>query len=69
MTAIELRRKSIEELKTELTDLKETLFRRKFQGILGQLEDISQLKKLRKDIARIHTVLRARELGIEKHSR
>ena len=69
MTAIEMRRKSIEELKTELTDLKETLFRRKFQGILGQLEDISQLKKLRKDIARIHTVLRARELGIEKHSR
>ena len=69
MTAIEMRRKSIEELKTELTDLKETLFRRKFQGLLGQLEDISQLKKLRKDIARIHTVLRARELGIEKHSR
>jgi large subunit ribosomal protein L29 len=69
MTAIELRRKSTEELKTELTDLKETLFRRKFQGILGQLEDISQLKKLRKDIARIHTVLRARELGIEKYSR
>ncbi|MBI1929722.1 50S ribosomal protein L29 [Candidatus Poribacteria bacterium] len=69
MTAIELRRKSTEELKTELTDLKETLFRRKFQGLLGQLEDISQLKKLRKDIARIHTVLRARELGIEKHSR
>ena len=69
MTAIELRRKSTEELKTELTDLKESLFRRKFQGLLGQLEDISQLKKLRKDIARIHTVLRARELGIEKHSR
>ena len=69
MTAIELRRKSTEELKTELKDLKETLFRRKFQSLLGQLEDISQLKKLRKDIARIHTVLRARELGIEKHSR
>ncbi len=69
MTAIELRRKSTEELKTELTDLKETLFRRKFQSLLGQLEDISQLKKFRKDIARIHTVLRARELGIEKHSR
>ena len=69
MTAIEMRRKSIEELKTELTDLKETLFRRKFQGILGQLEDISQLKKLRKDIARVNTILRARELGVEKNSR
>ena len=69
MIAIELRRKSTEELKAEVKELKETLFRRKFQGMLGQLEDISQLKKLRKDIARVNTILRARELGIEKNSR
>ena len=69
MIAIELRRKSTEELKAEVKELKETLFRRKFQGMLGQLEDISQLKKLRKDIARVNTILRARELGVEKNSR
>ena len=66
MTATEWRRKSTDELKTELKELKETLFRRKFQSLLGQLEDISQLKKLRRDIARVQTILRARD---EKYSR
>ena len=65
MTASELHGKSTEELKNELNDLKEALFNLKFRGILGQLEDTSQFKKTRKDIARIHTILRERELGIE----
>ena len=66
MTANELRSKSSEELKSDLQDFKDTAFNIKFRRILGQLEDTSQLKKVKKDIARIHTILRLRELGIEE---
>jgi large subunit ribosomal protein L29 len=65
MTAAELRSKSAEELKNELSNLKEALFNLKFRAMLGQLEDTSQFKKVKIDIARIHTILRARELEIE----
>jgi large subunit ribosomal protein L29 len=66
MTANELRSKSSEELETELQGFKDTAFNIKFRRILGQLEDTSQLKKIKKDIARIRTILRLRELGIEE---
>lgn len=66
MTANELRNKSSEELENDLRDFKDTSFNIKFRSILGQLEDTSQLKKGKKDIARIHTILRLRELGIEE---
>ena len=65
MTANELRSKSSEELANDLQDFKDTAFNINFRRILGQLEDTSQLKKVKKDIARIHTILRLRELGIE----
>jgi large subunit ribosomal protein L29 len=44
--------------------LQDELFGLKFQQILGQLEDTTVLKKTRKDIARIKTVLREKELRI-----
>ena len=66
MTANELRSKSSEELENDLQDLKDTAFNVKFRRILGQLEDTSQLQKVKKDSARIHTILRLRELGIEE---
>ena len=66
MTANELRSKSSEELENDLRDFKDTAFNIKFRRILGQLEDTSQSKKVKKDIARIHTILRLRELGIEE---
>ena len=66
MTANELRNKSSEELENDLRDFKDTAFNIKFRRILGQLEDTSQLKKVKKDIARIHTILRLRVLGIEE---
>lgn len=65
MTAKELRIQSVEELTDELSNLQESLFNQRFRNILGQLEDTSQLKKIRRDIARIKTILRAREHGIE----
>ena len=66
MTANELRSKSSEELENDLRDFKDTAFNIKFRRVLGQLEDTSQLKKVKKDIARIHTILRLRELEIEE---
>lgn len=66
MTANELRSKSSEELENDLREFKDTAFNIKFRRILGQLEDTSQLTKTKKDIARIHTILRLRELGIEE---
>ena len=64
MTAVEVRTRSDDELKQMLNDLKDELFGLKFQQILGQLEDTTVLKKTRKDIARIKTVLREKELKI-----
>ena len=68
MTAQELRSQSVEDLTNELLNLQESLFNQRFRNILGQLEDTSQLKKVRQDIARTKTILRARERGVEKSS-
>ncbi|RKU31969.1 50S ribosomal protein L29 [Candidatus Poribacteria bacterium] len=62
MKAHEVRTMSNEELENELESLKENLFNQKARGILGQLEDTTLLSKIRKDIARIKTIQRAREL-------
>ena len=60
MKADELRGKTTEELEGELQSLKETLFNQKFRSILGQQEDTTRIGKIRKDIARVRTVLRGR---------
>ena len=60
MKADELHGKTTEELEGELETLKETLFNQKFRSILGQQEDTTRIGKIRKDIARVKTVLRLR---------
>ena len=65
MKAAELRNKTTEELQSELQSLKENLFNQRFRSILGQLEDTTRIGKVRKDIARVQTVLRARVSGLE----
>ena len=62
MKAHELRTRSTEELENELESLKENLFNQRSRSILGQLEDTTLIGKIRKDVARIKTVLRDREL-------
>lgn len=62
MKAHELQTNSTQELENELESLKENLFNQRTRGILGQLEDTSLPGKIRRDIARVRTVLRAREL-------
>ncbi len=62
--AEDLRDKSDEDLVQELRDAKETLFNLRFQAATGQLESHGRLKAVRRDIARIYTTMRERELGI-----
>ena len=49
-------------LQTQLKDLQRHLFDLRTQGVTEKLEDASQLKKARRDIARVKTLLRQREL-------
>jgi large subunit ribosomal protein L29 len=60
----ELRELADEELVTRLRDFKEELFNLRFQVATGQLDNNRRLQTVRRDIARIYTVMRERELGI-----
>lgn len=60
----ELRGLDDERLVEELRKAKEELFNLRFQSATGQLESHGRLRAVRKDIARIYTEMRERELGI-----
>jgi large subunit ribosomal protein L29 len=62
--ASELRDSAEEDLVAKLKEAKEELFNLRFQAATGQLENHGRLRAVRKDIARIYTVMRERELGI-----
>jgi large subunit ribosomal protein L29 len=64
----ELRELADEELVTRLRDAKEELFNLRFQVATGQLDNNRRLQTVRRDIARIYTVMRERELGIVRTS-
>jgi large subunit ribosomal protein L29 len=63
-TAAELRNLGRDELLSKLGEAKEELFNLRFQAATGQLESHGRLRAVRKDIARIYTVLTERALGI-----
>ena len=52
------------DLESKLREAKEELFNLRFQAATGQLESHGRLRTVKKDIARIYTVVRERELGI-----
>jgi large subunit ribosomal protein L29 len=52
------------DLEARLRESKEELFNLRFQAATGQLESHGRLRTVKKDIARIYTVVRERELGI-----
>ena len=60
----QLRVSTEDELHAKLAEAKEELFNLRFQGATGQLESHGRLRAVRKEIARIYTVMRERELGI-----
>ena len=63
-SAAELRELSNADLEAKLRESKEELFNLRFQSATGQLESHGRLRAVRKDIARIYTEMRERELGI-----
>ena len=66
MKVTELRKKSAKELSDELLDLRKEQFNLRMQQATGQLVRPDQYRKVRKDIARIKTVLREQEIQQEK---
>jgi large subunit ribosomal protein L29 len=63
MKTSELRDLSEEELKSKEEEIKDQLFKLKFQHALGQLENALKLKHLKRDIAQIMTILKEKSKG------
>jgi large subunit ribosomal protein L29 len=63
MKATALREQSVEELNQTLGTLEEQLFKLRFQKSTGQIEDPTKIRTVRKDIARVLTVLNERRAG------
>ena len=59
----EIRNLSTDELETRLSETKEELFNLRFQNASGQLDNYRRLAIVRKDVARMQTILREREVG------
>ena len=64
VTASEMRELTEEELVLRLREAKEELFNLRFQMATGQLDNNRRLRTVRRDIAKIYTVMRERELGL-----
>jgi len=60
----EIRDLSSDELQARMDELKTELFNLRFQLATGQLDNPMQIKRVRKDIARVKTIIRERELNI-----
>ena len=61
----EIRSKSTEELNETIYSLKEKLFDLRRKKAVGQLANLSEIKRVRKEIARCYTVLKEKELGVK----
>ena len=66
MKASEIREMSIEEMHQKVADLKEAYFNLRFQHGTGQLENQKAMPLNRRDIARIKTIIREKQLQIDK---
>ena len=65
MKAAEIRELSSAELDQKLSDLKSELFNLRFQHAINQLDNPLRLQVVRKDIARVKTIQRARESSVQ----
>jgi large subunit ribosomal protein L29 len=63
MKANDLKTKTLDQLDDELLRLKKEQFNLRFQAATGQLENTSRVREVRRDIARIKTVARQKQLG------
>ena len=63
MKMVEIRKLTTEDLNKKLDEIKKELFNLKFAASTGNLEKPSKIKELRKDVAKMKTILRERELN------
>ena len=63
MKAVEIRALSADDLQSKLKEARAELFNLRFQMATGQLENAARVKEVKKDIARIQTEMRAREMS------
>lgn len=63
MKAVEIRSLSADDLQSKLQEARAELFNLRFQMATGQLDNTARVKEVKKDIARIQTEMRARELS------
>ncbi len=61
MKANDVRAKTADELKQELLDLKKEQFNLRFQGATQQLENTARVRQVRRDVARVKTILREKK--------
>lgn len=66
MKAKEIRELTEQELNEKIHELKEELFNLRFQLATGQLDNPMRIRQVRKDIARVKTIMRERELGLKR---
>ena len=66
MKAEKIRNQTDVELRHQEHELTDQLFRLRFQLLMGQTESLKKIRGLRKDIARIKTIIRAQELAAER---
>jgi len=66
MRASDIREQTREELEAKLNDIKKNLFNLKFQKAIGQVQNTQAIGNLNRDIARISTLMREKELGINQ---
>jgi large subunit ribosomal protein L29 len=66
MKPSEIRVLSTQEIRTKLADARQELMNLRFQVVTGQLTDTSRLKQARREVARIETILREREIAAEE---
>lgn len=64
----DIRNLSGEELNKKVSELKNELFNLRFQLATGQLDNPSTIKRVKRDIARVKTIQRERELNVEKEA-
>ncbi|MBO0344824.1 50S ribosomal protein L29 [Roseibium limicola] len=63
MKATDVRAKTLDELRTELETLKKEQFNLRFQRATGQLENTGRVRQIRRDIARIQTIMRDKRVA------
>ncbi|CTQ68423.1 50S ribosomal protein L29 [Roseibium alexandrii] len=63
MKATDVRAKTLDELRSELEGLKKEQFNLRFQKATGQLENTARVRQIRRDIARIQTIMREKRVS------